>query len=99
MPTARELARAYDRCLMAQWWDGEEAARFVEWLEQFWVPDAPPPPDDLPDAVSFLGVRWYERSGMILGYEARRPTGCHQVPASAVPPPLPAGENAGMSGP
>ena len=94
MLTPRELALAYDRFVAARW-RGEEGATeaFAVWLEAHWTGDAPPEPDDCPDAVSFLGgagagIRWYAAGGAVLGYVAGRQRGCYWVPLGAAPPPV-----------
>ena len=87
------LARAYDAFISARWrGDDESADAGTTWFEAHWTKQAPPEPDDPPDAASVLGaaghgIRWYARGGLVLGY-AGQAGGCYQVaPDEAVPAP------------
>jgi hypothetical protein len=95
MLTPDELARAYDRFVVALYCgNARDVQDFARWLTAFWTLDGPAEPDRLPDAVSFLGVigrglRWHALDGVILGYEQGSRGGCYQVPVAASPPPAP----------
>lgn len=88
MPSPRELARAYDRYVVARRRDDREADAFAAWIASFWSAEAPPEPTDCPDAASVLGeaacaVRWYGSSTTVLGYAPGASHGCYQVPVAA----------------
>ncbi len=88
----RDLALAFDRCLTAMvQGDNEAAIGFISWLEWFRSPGLPPEPDAPPDATSFpidqgVGLRWYQRDGVIVGYDAQVGV-CYRIPVDAQPPP------------
>jgi hypothetical protein len=86
-----DLVLAYDRYAAALWRGEETSAKvFAVWLERHWTGQAPPEPEDAPDAASVLGaagagIRWYARGKGVLGYVTGR-AGCYQVTADdAVP--------------
>lgn len=87
------LARAYDAFIAARYrGDDATADAGTTWFEAHWTGQAPPEPDDPPDAASVLGaagrgIRWYARGGLVLGY-AGQAGGCYRVaPDEAVPAP------------
>lgn len=84
---ARDLALACLRYESACW-RGEPAREFSMRLSSYWKPNLPPAPTMEPDAYSphgagGRGIRWFEKSGEILGYVP----GCRcgfRVPVTAV---------------
>ena len=88
----RDLARAYDRHIAAQWrGTPEEVSRFEVWIASHWTTEAPPQPRECPDDVSLAGgsaraVLWYADRDAVLGYLPGRPLGCYRVPLNSVLP-------------
>jgi hypothetical protein len=93
----QRLAQAYDAFIAARW-RGDDACADAgtAWFEAHWSGQAPPEPEDPPEAASVLGaaghgIRWYARDGLVLGYAGGQATGCYQIaedealPAAAPP--------------
>jgi hypothetical protein len=88
------MAGVYDQFVAARW-RGEDAAAdsFAVWFEHHWTSEAPPEPDDPPEAASILGgagsgIRWYGRDDVVLGYVAGLRDGCYAVSVADTVPSL-----------
>jgi hypothetical protein len=93
----QHLAQAYDAFIAARW-RGDDACADAgtAWFEAHWSGQAPPEPEDPPEAASVLGaaghgIRWYARGGLVLGYAGGQASGCYRIaedealPAAALP--------------
>ncbi|MFN8593913.1 MAG: hypothetical protein U0031_20825 [Thermomicrobiales bacterium] len=90
----RQVALIYDAFVAASWRGADlAAAEGQAWFEAHWVGQAPPEPNDPPDAASVFGaagngIRWYAREDLLLGY-AGRAGGCYQIVTGERVPDLP----------
>ena len=88
------MAGVYDQFVAARWRGEDETAdSFAVWFEHHWTTEAPPEPDDPPEAASILGgagwgIRWYGRDDVVLGYVADHRAGCYAVSVADTVPPL-----------
>jgi len=88
------MAGVYDQFVAARWRGEDETAdSFAVWFERHWTAEAPPEPDDPPEAASILGgaglgIRWYVRDDIVLGYVADQGNGCYAVAVADMVPSL-----------
>ena len=86
------LAQIYDAFIAARWRGDDECADAgAAWFEAHWRGQAPPEPDDPPEAASVLGaagrgIRWYARGGIVLGYAGGQASACYQIAADEALP-------------
>ncbi len=92
MPSACDLARAYDQYVSALWRGDADVASFRAWLGAHWHDGPAPQPAASPIAISPCGgggrgICWYETATTILGCVPDA-GGYYAVPINAVPPPF-----------